>query len=187
MRPVPPLRQHHEGAEYAPCAVLASKSRDCQGALCRQAAPMEVRRDGRWELAPGVSIAPAALRWQATASSGPGGQHVNTTMSAVLVHLPLAALNGLNEAARARLRLLAGSRLNLADEIVLRHDAYREQGRNRAALEERIQALVRQALIVPKKRRPTRPGRGAIERRLQGKRENAQRKQRRGENPREME
>ena len=38
-----------------------------------QAGGMELRRDGRWELAPGVSIAPGVVRWQATASSGPGG------------------------------------------------------------------------------------------------------------------
>jgi len=142
---------------------------------------MDLRRDGRWEMAPGVSIAPAMLRWQATASSGPGGQHVNTTMSAVIVHIPLTAIEGLDAPARFRLRRLAGSRLSLGDEIVLRQESHREQSRNRAALEERIMALVQQALVVPKKRKPTRPGRGAIERRLQGKRELSQRKKRRSE------
>ena len=144
---------------------------------------MELRRDGRWELAPGVSIAPGSLRWQATASSGPGGQHVNTTMSAVLVHIPLYAIHGLDEGARQRLIRLAGRRYNQEGDIVLRADEYREQPRNRLALEARIVALIRQALVVPRKRKPTKPSRGAVERRLDAKRQTAQRKQRRRLNP----
>lgn len=144
---------------------------------------MELRRDGRWELAPGVSVAPGGVRWQATASSGPGGQHVNTTMSAVLVHIPLYAIDGLSEEARQRLVRLAGRRYTQEGEIVLRADGHREQGRNRLELEERIVVLVRQALVVPRKRKPTRPSRGAVERRLDAKRQTAQRKQRRRLNP----
>ncbi|TVR44290.1 MAG: aminoacyl-tRNA hydrolase [Planctomycetota bacterium] len=140
---------------------------------------MHQQRDGRLVVAPGVSVAPAALQWQATGSSGPGGQHVNTTMSAVILHLPLAALVGLDGSARARLRRLAGSRLNLQDELVLRHDGHRSQGRNRAAVLERLQDLVHQALVVPKQRRQTRPTRASVQRRLQGKRQTAQRKERR--------
>ena len=104
-------------------------------------------------------------------------------MSAVIVHLPVYAIDGLQEMARQRLIRLAGRRYTQEGEIVLRADEHREQGRNRLALEERVVALVRQALVAPRKRKPTRPSRGAVERRLQGKRETAQRKQRRRLNP----
>lgn len=140
---------------------------------------MQWRRDGRLELAPGVTVAAAALQWSATASGGPGGQHVNTTMSAVILHLALYAIDGLDGAARVRLQRLAGSRMREDGVLVLRCDSHREQGRNRSAIIDRLAMMVREALIVPKKRRPTKPGRGAIERRLRSKRHTAVRKQNR--------
>ncbi|TVR14935.1 MAG: aminoacyl-tRNA hydrolase [Planctomycetota bacterium] len=140
---------------------------------------MQRRPDGRWQLAPGATVADQALQWQCTASGGPGGQHVNTTHSAVILHCSLHAIAGLDAAAQQRLRRLAGTRLRNDDVLVLRCDQSRSQHSNRHSLLLRLSELVQQARIRPKTRRPTKPGRGAVERRIEAKKQLGQRKQRR--------
>ena len=120
-------------------------------------------------LGPGVEIADAALGWSQVRSGGPGGQHVNTTSSKVELRLSVAAITGLNGAAQERLVGLAGSRLTEAGELILTCDETRSAGRNRDLLLERLQELVREARIVPKVRRATKPSRSSNRRRLDGK------------------
>ena len=140
---------------------------------------MQRRADGRWQLAPGVTVADHALQWQFTASGGPGRLHVNTTHSAVILHCSLYAVAGLDAAAQQRLRRLAGSRLRADDVLVLRCEQSRSQHANRHTLLLRLSELAQQAKLRPKLRRPTKPGRGAVERRIQAKKQLGQRKQRR--------
>lgn len=133
----------------------------------------------RIELAEGVWVSHGACRWTAARAGGPGGQHVNTTESKVILHLPLAALQGLTEGARERLRRLLGGRLNEADELVLQAGIERSQARNRALVLRRLRQLIEQACIEPRRRRRTRPTRASVERRLQGKRQQADKKRHR--------
>lgn len=140
------------------------------------------QRDGRFELAPGVYVAGGALRWTASRSSGPGGQHVNTSATRVSLHCPVAAIQGIDESSRARLRALAGDRLNSADEIVLHAEGTRSQQRNKEAAFNRLCELVRKALHKPKRRIKTKPSRGAVQRRLQNKSQNSLKKTRRSQN-----
>ena len=77
------------------------------------------------------------------------------------------------------MRTIAGRRLTEGDEISIVAESERSQLDNRRACVDRLRALVADALAVPKPRRPTRPSRGAVEKRLDAKRRTGVRKQQR--------
>lgn len=126
-------------------------------------------RPGFLRLAPGIWLPNEALTWSQSRSGGPGGQHVNRTESKAELRVRPAAIQGLPPDGRMRLERLAGSRLTSDGELVLICDETRSLGRNRDLLLERLCGLVLEAAIPPRPRRPTRPGRGAIKRRLEAK------------------
>src|SRR4051812_37835511 len=130
-------------------------------------------------LAPGVSVPESALRLQYSRSGGPGGQNVNKVNTRVQLWVPLAAIAGLSESAVGRLRTLAGSRLTIADDIHIAAETERTQERNRQAVLDRLRELILTAVKEPKRRRKTKPSRGAKERRLKGKRLRSEIKSRR--------
>lgn len=104
-----------------------------------------------------------------TRASGAGGQHVNTTDSAVMLRFDVANSPGLPEAVRHRLAALAGSRMTREGVLVLRSEGARSQLLNRQEVRERLIALIREATIVQKKRRPTKPTKASQTRRIEGK------------------
>lgn len=128
-------------------------------------------------------VVPArALQWRFSRSSGPGGQGVNTADSRVELSVNVPAIPGWPElivaTALGRLadRLVGGTLTIVASE-------HRQQLRNRAAARARMSAQLREA-VAPSgpRRRPTRPSRGARERRLEDKRRRSRLKQdRRGD------
>jgi len=85
-------------------------------------------------------------------ASGPGGQNVNKVSTAVELRFRLGGFTDLPDDVRARLEALAGRRLTLDGEIVIRADEHRTQDRNRAEAQARLMALVKQATIRPKPR-----------------------------------
>jgi len=113
-------------------------------------------------------------------ASGPGGQNVNKVATAVELRFALGAAP-FDEDVRARLRRLAGRRY-LADDdvIVVEAREHRTQAANREAARERLAALVRQALVRPKRRRKTRPTAASKARRLESKARRARIKAGRG-------
>lgn len=115
-----------------------------------------------------------------TRASGPGGQHVNTTDSAVLLRFDVVASPGLPEAVKHRLAVLAGSRLTKDGVLTLRADASRSQEMNRREVRERLFELIREATIVPKKRRVTKPTKASQVRRVDAKKGRSQVKAGRG-------
>lgn len=117
-------------------------------------------------LAPGVWIAESALTFSAARSGGPGGQNVNNTSSKCELRLFIIAIIGLRERARERLCILSGSRLTTDGELILTCDETRSLRTNKELVLERLCDLMIEAQAVPKPRKRTRPGRGAIERRL---------------------
>lgn len=135
--------------------------------------------DGVLELAPGVTIAAADVAFSFSRSSGPGGQAVNKLSTRAELRVAVEAITGLSELVRQRLRDLAGRRLTQADEIIIVAQSERSQLDNRRECVRRLRALMARALAVPKKRRPTRPSRAAVQKRLDEKRRQAGRKQRR--------
>jgi ribosome-associated protein len=117
------------------------------------------------------------VEWRFTASGGPGGQHANRSNTRVEARLDLEHASGLGDDARVRLIEKVGPvvRVVVDDE--------RSQSRNRALATDRLRALLAEALVVPKRRRPTRPSKAAKERRLQEKRHRSETKQSRRSQP----
>lgn len=122
------------------------------------------------ELAGDAWVDPAELRFSFSRAGGPGGQAVNKLSTRAELRLDVEAIVGLSPEARARLRRLGGRRLTAGDELVFSAATYRSQLDNRRACVERLRALVVEALKVPKERKPTRPSRTSVEKRLAQKR-----------------
>lgn len=123
-----------------------------------------------------VSLPEAELMWRFSRSSGPGGQHVNTSDSKVELSFDLAKTEALPAVWKQRaLERLAG---RLVDGVVtVRSSEHRSQWRNRETAAVRMASLLAEATAPPPKpRRPTRVPRGINERRLQQKKQRAQTK-----------
>jgi ribosome-associated protein len=110
------------------------------------------------------------LRWRFSRASGPGGQAVNTTDSRVELVFDLLASRAIPPALKARAAARLESRL-VEGVLVVVASEHRGQWRNRQAALRRLRTMLEEALRPPPPpRRPTRPGRGAVERRLEAKR-----------------
>lgn len=116
-----------------------------------------------------IAIDSDELEESFTRASGPGGQHVNTTDSAVMLRFDVARSPGLPDAVKHRLAAIAGARITRDGVLVLRSEGARSQLLNRQEVRDRLIAMIREALIVPKKRRPTKPTRASQTRRVEGK------------------
>ena len=132
-------------------------------------------------IAPGVRLPGQALTFSFARSGGPGGQHADKASTRATLTVDGEALRAvLHEDAMQRLAQQAGSRW-LGDRLVLTAANSRSQRANRRACFAKLRELIVSAQQRPRPRRPTRPPRGAVERRLQAKRERGQRKaERRG-------
>jgi ribosome-associated protein len=120
------------------------------------------------------------LRWRFSRSGGPGGQAVNTTDSRVELVFDLAATRSLPPPLQARALARLADRL-VAGTLVVVASEHRSQWRNRQAARRRLRELLEEALRPPPPpRRPTRPGRAAVERRLRAKKLRGLRKGQRG-------
>lgn len=117
-----------------------------------------------------VTIPSSELRYQFSRSGGPGGQHVNRTETQVELTFDVQGSASLDDSQRARVLGKLASFIDSRGVLHLSCQTSRSQARNRAEVTERFQRLLQQALHVPKRRRPTRPSRAAVERRLQEKR-----------------
>ena len=120
-----------------------------------------------------------------THSSGPGGQHVNKTSTAVQLRYDTSRADHLSEAAKNRLRRLAGSRMNVDGVLLIEASRYRSRERNRQEARQRLAVLLRRALEKPKPRQRTRPTMASIRNRLEEKKRRSMLKRRRSVSPRE--
>ena len=116
-----------------------------------------------------ISIDESEIEESFVRSSGPGGQNVNKLSTAVQLRFDVRGSPSLTDAVKARLERLAGSRLTRDGVLVIAAQHFRTQERNRADARERLVALIRQAAIAPKPRRPTKPTKASRVRRLEGK------------------
>ena len=120
-----------------------------------------------------ITIDDAEIEESFIRSSGPGGQNVNKLSTAVQLRFDARHSPSLPEDVRTRLERLAGKRLTREGVIVITAQRHRTQERNRQDARDRLVELVRQAAVVPVKRRPTRPTRASRERRIEGKKHRA--------------
>ena len=116
-----------------------------------------------------LSIPRAELDVRVSRSSGAGGQHVNKTSSRVEIFWNIPTSRALSDEQRTRLLDKLSSRLTTEGSVRVVASDMRSQSRNRDLAEERLAELVRRALVVPRKREPTKPTRAAKEARLESK------------------
>lgn len=121
------------------------------------------------EVTPELTIPAAELRWRFSRSSGPGGQHVNTSDSRVQLSWSIAASAVLTDEERALLRSRLGHRI-VGGTVTVTSSEERSQLRNRQTARDKLADLVAEGLAQePAPRRPTRPTRGSARRRLDAK------------------
>jgi len=125
-------------------------------------------------------VIPAAeIKEAASRAGGPGGQHVNKTSTRVTLRWNARDSAAPTPAQRKRLLERLGPRLTRSGSLVVHAGRSRSRGKNREAARERLAELVRGALRVTRRRVPTRPGKGARERRLTEKKQRGATKERR--------
>jgi ribosome-associated protein len=109
-------------------------------------------------------------------ASGPGGQHVNRSATAVQLRFDVAHSPSLPQRVRQRLVELAGNRVTDEGELIIEARNFRSQERNRQDARNRLVALIRRAAQRPKIRRRTKRTRASEERRLRAKRRRSEKK-----------
>jgi len=109
------------------------------------------------EITPWLRIEDDEIIEKATRASGPGGQHVNKTSTAIELRFDVRGSPTLPEDVKARLETLGGSRMTLDGVLVLFAQGSRSQEMNRQEARDRLIDLIKRATEKPKPRRPTKP------------------------------
>ena len=121
-----------------------------------------------------IRIPEEELRFSCCRASGPGGQHVNRTSSAVQLRFDAAASPSLPEDVRERLLKLPDSRLSSEGVLVIDAREHRSQLRNKECAIARLAALIARASAKPKPRRKTKPSKAVLARRMLVKKAHSQ-------------
>lgn len=116
-----------------------------------------------------VRVSLSELTFRASRASGPGGQHVNKTESAIELIFDLARTTALTDDERRRVLVKLASYVDGDGVLHIESQSERSQLRNREEATRKFAQLLREALVLPKKRRKTKPTRSSIESRLQSK------------------
>mgnify|MGYP001264865028 CR=1 FL=1 len=119
---------------------------------------------------PGCSVPGSEISWRFGPSGGPGGQHANRAHTRVEAELDLTRTRGIED----EVRELLVRRLGQTVRVVV--DRTRSQDRNRELALRQIEQRLQEARVERRARRPTKPGRGAVQRRLTAKKQKSQRK-----------
>jgi ribosome-associated protein len=130
---------------------------------------------------PSLSIPRDELDVRVSRSSGAGGQHVNKTSSRVEMFWNIPGSRALTDEQRTRLREKLASRLTTDGSVRVVASDTRSQSRNRELAEKRLAELIARSLIIPRKRKPTKPTKAAKEARLEAKRLHSSKKRERSE------
>ncbi|MEM1258101.1 MAG: alternative ribosome rescue aminoacyl-tRNA hydrolase ArfB [Bacteroidota bacterium] len=116
------------------------------------------------------------LRFKAIRSGGAGGQHVNKVSSKVELSFDVLNSNGLNDDEKELLLRKLSNRLTKENILILQCDEARSQHQNKNLIIKRFFELLKKALRMPKKRKPTKPSKSSIEKRLKSKGKTSEKK-----------
>ncbi len=134
----------------------------------------EAVHKGMLIISPSIRIPLSEISFACVRASGPGGQHVNKTSSAVQLRFDIFNSPSLSADVKRRLAQAAGRRVSTAGELIIEAQRFRSQEANRRDALERLNALILHAARPPRARRPTSVPRAERRRRLAGKRLRAQ-------------
>lgn len=118
---------------------------------------------------PTIAIPRTEIQYRASRAGGPGGQHVNTSSTRIELLWDIGSSVAISDEQRERIRAKLAARLDADGMVRVVASDRRSQGQNKQAADERLAALVKHALHVPKKRKVTKPPRAAKEKRLSEK------------------
>ncbi len=128
------------------------------------------------KVSPGLVIPLEEISFRTSRSGGPGGQHVNRTESKVELCFDVAHSPSLNGAQRQRILKKLSTFLDQEGVLHLTAQIHRSQFQNKQVALRRFRKLLQEAFRPEKKRRPTKPSKASVERRLKSKRRQSEKK-----------
>lgn len=125
------------------------------------------------------NILDSELEYSFVKSSGPGGQNVNKLNTKAVLKWDIRNSKSLPFFVLNKLKLTLGNQISKSGHLILSSEKTRNQEKNKQDVELKLIGLINNAFKRPKKRIPTRPGKNAVDRRIQGKKANSQNKKNR--------
>ena len=128
------------------------------------------------EITDKITVDENDIEYNAVRSAGPGGQNVNKVSTAIQIHFDIDKIENMTDAMRVRLVILAGSKLNKENCIVIKAQDQRTQERNKENALNRLIELIKKAAIEPKKRKPRKRSKASHQKRLNEKKKQSDKK-----------
>jgi ribosome-associated protein len=128
------------------------------------------------EITDKITVDENDIEYNAVRSAGPGGQNVNKVSTAIQIHFDIDKIENMTDAMRVRLVILAGSKLNKENCIVIKAQDQRTQERNKENALNRLIELIKKAAVEPKKRKPKKRSKASHQKRLNEKKKQSDKK-----------